>query len=70
MDWGDLVKTVIGLGAPLLGEALGGPLGSTAGKVLAAAVGAKEPTPTAVQDAIAGADPTAAAAAGAKAEAE
>jgi hypothetical protein len=70
MDWSDLAKTVIGLGAPLIGEALGGPFGATAGKILAAALGASEPTPAAVQNAIAAADPAAAAAAAAKAEAE
>jgi len=70
MDWGDLAKTVVGFGAPLLGEALGGPLGATAGKILAAALGASESTPAAVQAAITAADPTVAAAAAAKAEAE
>lgn len=70
MDWSDLIKTVIGLGAPLIGEALGGPFGATAGKILADALGAREPTPDAVQSAIASADPTVAAAAAAKAEAE
>ena len=70
MDWSDLAKTVIGLGAPLIGQALGGPFGAAAGKILADALGASEPTPTAVQEAIAGADPAAAAAAAAKAEAE
>ncbi len=70
MDWSDLVKTVIGLGAPLIGEALAGPFGATAGKILADALGASEPTPAAVQSAIEAADPTVAAAAAAKAEAE
>jgi hypothetical protein len=53
MDWSDLVKQVIGLGAPLLGTALGGPLGGAAGKILADALGATEPTPAAVSDALA-----------------
>jgi hypothetical protein len=70
MDWSDLVKSVIGLGAPMLGEALGGPFGATAGKILAAALGARDATPAAVQAAIATADPTIAAAAAAKAESE
>ena len=48
MDWDDLAKHVIGLGAPLLGAALGGPLGGAAGKILAEALGASEPTPQAV----------------------
>lgn len=39
MNWEDIGKTLIGLGAPLLGTALGGPLGGIAGKVLADALG-------------------------------
>ena len=70
MDWGDLAKTVVGLGAPLIGEALGGPFGAAAGKLLADALGASAPTPAAVQSAIAPADPVIAAAAAAKAESE
>lgn len=63
MDWSDLAKQVIGLGAPILGSALGGPLGGVAGKILADALGASDPTPAAVNDAIARArtDPAAAA---------
>jgi hypothetical protein len=63
MDWSDLAKQVIGLGAPVLGTALGGPLGGLAGKILADALGATAPTPAAVSDAIAKAqaDPSAAA---------
>jgi hypothetical protein len=53
MDWGDLAKQVIGLGAPILGTALGGPLGGAAGRILAEAVGATEPTPGAVGKALA-----------------
>jgi hypothetical protein len=70
MDWSELVKTVIGLGAPVLGQALGGPLGAAAGRILAEALGASEATPEAVQDAIGNADPDAAVAAAAKAEAD
>jgi hypothetical protein len=70
MNWSDLVRTVIGLGAPVLGQALGGPLGAAAGKILAEALGANEPTPAAVQEAIESADPSVAATAAAKAEAE
>ena len=72
MNWNDLAKTVIGLGAPLLGTALGGPLGGAAGKLLADALGASEATPAAVNSAIAerGADSTFAAEAAQKAEAE
>jgi hypothetical protein len=70
MDWSDLAKTVIGLGAPMIGQALGGPLGAAAGKILAEALGASEPTPAAVRDAIEGSDPAIAAAAAARAESE
>lgn len=48
MDWADLAKNVIALGAPVLGTALGGPLGGAAGKILADALGATAPTPEAV----------------------
>jgi hypothetical protein len=34
MDWGDLAKQVIALGAPMLGTALGDPLGDVAGEIL------------------------------------
>lgn len=59
MDWNDVAKQVIGLGAPMLGEALGGPLGAAAGKILADVLGASEPTPAAVNTAItmSGVDP-------------
>ena len=72
MLWNDLAKTVIGLGAPMIGSALGGPLGAAAGKLLAEALGASEATPSAVQSAITerGADSTFAAEAVQKAEAE
>jgi hypothetical protein len=63
MDWSDLTKQVIALGAPVLGNALGGPLGGLAGKILADALGAAAATPVAVNAAIASAqaDPAAAA---------
>jgi hypothetical protein len=70
MDWSDLAKTVIGLGAPLIGEALGGPFGAAAGKILAQALNSPDSSPAAVREAISTADPTVAAAAAAKAEAE
>lgn len=57
MDWSDLAKQVIALGAPLLGSALGGPFGAAAGQVLATAVGSSSSTPTAVQAALPAADP-------------
>jgi hypothetical protein len=60
MDWKDIAQKVIGLGAPVLGEALGGPFGAAAGKILADALGA-DPTPASVNDAISKTDPVAAA---------
>ncbi len=63
MDWGDLAKTVIALGAPVIGQALAGPLGAAAGHLLAQALGASETTPRAVNAAIAAAGPDAALAA-------
>jgi hypothetical protein len=71
-DWKDLVPQVIGLGAPLLGQALGGPLGAAAGTMLANALGAPAATPDAVAGAIAerGADLRSAAAAAQQAESE
>jgi len=56
MDWSDLAKQVIGLGAPMLGTALGGPLGGAAGQILATVLGTATPTPGAVQAALPGAD--------------
>ena len=72
LDWKDLVPQVIGLGAPLLGQALGGPLGAAAGTLLANAFGAAAATPEAVADAITatGADRVAAAEAARQAESE
>jgi hypothetical protein len=70
MDWSDLAGKVIGLGAPILGGALGGPLGAAAGKILADALGAAEPTADAVNTTLAAtADPNAAALAAQMAEA-
>jgi len=57
MNWSDLGKQVVSLGAPLLGTALGGPLGGAAGQVLAGAVGAGVTTPEAVNKALAGVSP-------------
>jgi hypothetical protein len=62
MNWNDIATSVIGLGAPILGSALGGPFGAAAGRILAEAVGAA-PTPAAVSDAIARAQTDAPAAA-------
>jgi hypothetical protein len=71
-DWSDLAGKVIGLGAPILGGALGGPLGAAAGKLLADALGAAEPTPAVVDAALNGPaiDANAAAAAARQAESE
>jgi hypothetical protein len=63
MNWNDVAKSVIGLGAPILGTALGGPLGGAAGKILAEALGTSVPTPAAVSEAIARAQTDATAAA-------
>jgi hypothetical protein len=53
MDWASIAKQVIGLGAPILGTALGGPLGGAAGRILAEVVGASDATPEAVGKALA-----------------
>jgi hypothetical protein len=39
MNWIDVGRQLIGLGAPLLGSALAGPLGNAAGQILAEALG-------------------------------
>jgi hypothetical protein len=72
MDWGDLAGRVIGLGAPVLGGALGGPLGAAAGRFLAEALGATAATPESVSSALVerSADSTFAAEAAQRAEAE
>lgn len=53
LDWDELAQQVIGLGAPLIGGALGGPLGAAAGKILAEALGATDATPGAIKAAMA-----------------
>jgi len=72
MDWTTVAAKVVSLGAPMLGTALGGPLGGMAGKVLADAFGAAAATPEAVHAAISdkGADLKLAAEAAQKAERE
>jgi hypothetical protein len=57
MNWTELIAPIVRLGAPMLGGALGGPFGAAAGRIVAEAFGAREPTPAAVQEAIAGLDP-------------
>jgi len=69
LEWGGLAAKVIGLGAPVLGGTLGGPLGAAAGKLLADALGAAEATPASVGVALE-ADPNAAATAARQAESE
>jgi hypothetical protein len=73
MDWKSVAGKLITLGAPMLGSALGGPLGGMAGKIVADAFGAAASTPEAVQAAIAnksGADLRIAAEAAQQAEAQ
>ena len=48
-DWNELAEHIVALGAPLIGGALGGPLGAAAGKLLADALGASDVTPGAVK---------------------
>jgi len=57
MDWNDLAKQVIGLGAPMLGTALGGPLGGAAGQILATVLGTSSATPRDVMAALPTANP-------------
>lgn len=52
MDWTDVGKQLVSLGAPILGAALGGPFGATAGKILADAVGAASASPRDVSAAL------------------
>ena len=51
MDWGDLVEDVLGAGLPLLGGALGGPMGASIGKLAASALGV-DAKPDAVKGAL------------------
>jgi hypothetical protein len=70
VDWSDIASKVIGLGAPILGSALGGPIGAAAGNILAEALGTPESTPTAVSTTLSSIDPAVAAAAARQAESE
>jgi hypothetical protein len=70
VDWSDIASKVIGLGAPILGSALGGPIGAAAGNILAEALGVPESTPTAVGTTLSSIDPAVAAAAARQAESE
>ena len=51
MKWGDLVDDILGAGLPLLGGALGGPLGASVGKLAANALGV-DANPDAVKGAL------------------
>jgi len=51
MDWGDIKPWLAKL-APMLGTALGGPLGAAAGALVSSALGAKDTSPQSVADAI------------------
>lgn len=52
MDWNDVARQVIARGAPVLGAALGGPLGGAAGAILAEALGGAPANPNDLHDAI------------------
>jgi len=52
MDWNDVARQVIARGAPVLGAALGGPLGGAAGAILAEALGGAPNNPKDLVDAI------------------
>ena len=52
MDWSDVGKKIISVGAPLLGGALGGPAGTAIGQVVASQFGLTEASPDKVLEAI------------------
>lgn len=52
MNWTSIAAKLVSLGAPMLGTALGGPLGGMAGKIVADAFGAAAATPEAVHAAM------------------
>jgi len=70
VDWDELAEEIVSLGAPLIGGALGGPLGAAAGKILADALGASTATPDAIKTAMAEKDGDTAAVATAAREAD
>ena len=59
MNWMDIGKQAIQMGAPILGGALGGPAGAAVGSWVASQFGVVDPTPTNIMAAIK-ADPEAA----------
>jgi hypothetical protein len=52
MDWGELGKKIAGIGAPLLGGAIGGPGGAAIGSMVAEAFGLSTDDPTEIARAI------------------
>lgn len=52
MDWGELGKKIAGIGAPLLGGAIGGPGGAAIGGMVAEAFGLSTDDPTEIAQAI------------------
>lgn len=60
MDWGNLGKTIVKAGAPLLGTVIGGPAGTAVGALVGSLFGADPNDPEAMAEAIAK-DPEAAA---------
>lgn len=59
MKWNDIAADVVGLGAPVLGAALGGPLGEAAGRLLGEVLGVPQREPDTVKAALPNADPAA-----------
>ena len=70
MDLLGLGKTIIGFGAPLLGRALGGPLGGAAGDIIANVLGTSDKSADGIKIALERLDPDAAKAKLAEAEQE
>lgn len=56
MTWDEVARLVIARGAPVLGTALGGPLGGAAGEILAEALGINGAAPAQVRETLANRD--------------
>lgn len=54
MDWSGIASKLIGLGLPILGTALLGPLGGTAAALIAKALGLTDVTPASIDTALSG----------------